>query len=143
VLGGKVTFIGNAADPQTGNYPVRILMENGGTRLRLGQVVKTTVLLKNEDSQIAVPEAAIFDQGEGLLLAVVRDGKIKVLHPELGVSEDGNVAVAKTDLKEGEPVVVEGAYGVKDDTEATILPEPPSATPPADSKGSAKGGERE
>ncbi len=127
VLGGKLTFIGSAADPQTGNYPVRILIDNKGTRLRLGQVVKTTVLLKTEESLIAVPDAAIFDQGEGPVLAVVRDKKIKLLHPELGAIEDGNVAVSKTDLKEGEPVVVEGAYAVKDGTEATILPDPPTA----------------
>jgi RND family efflux transporter MFP subunit len=155
LLVGKVAFIGNAADPQTGNYAVRILMENDGTRLRLGQVVKATVVLKSEQAQIAVPEAAIFDQGEGPLLAVIRDGKLKLLHPELGATEDGNVAVTQTDLKEGEPVVVEGAYGVPDGTEATILqekhgvpektspPEKPSETPPADSKGTAKGGERE
>jgi membrane fusion protein (multidrug efflux system) len=143
VPGGKVTFIGSAADPQTGNYPVRILMENNGTRLRLGQVVKAAIVLKKEEPQIAVPEAAIFDQGEGPLLAVVRDKKIKLLHPELGPSDGGNVAVAKTDLKEGEPVVVEGAYGVPDDTQATILPEPPRAPAPAESKGAAKGGERE
>lgn len=127
VVSGKVTFIGSAADPQTGNYAVRILMENTGMRLRLGQVVKAIVVLKNEEPQIAVPEAAIFDQGEGPLLAVVRDGKIKLLHPELGATEGGNVAVAKTDLKEGEPVVIEGAYGVADDTEAKILQEPPAA----------------
>jgi HlyD family secretion protein len=127
VISGKVSFIGSAADPQTGNYAVRILMENNGMRLRLGQVVKAIVVLKNEEPQIAVPEAAIFDQGEGPLLAVVREGKIKLLHPELGATEGGNVAVAKTDLKEGEPVVVEGAYGVADDTQATILPAAPAA----------------
>jgi HlyD family secretion protein len=122
VISGKVSFIGSAADPQTGNYAVRILMENNGMRLRSGQVVKAIVVLKNEEPQIAVPEAAIFDQGEGPLLAVVREGKIKLLHPELGATDGGNVAVAKTDLKEGEPVVVEGAYGVADDTEAKVLP---------------------
>jgi len=143
LLMGKVTFIGNAADPQTGNYAVRILMDNEGTRLRLGQVVKVTVVLKSEQSQIAVPETAVFDQGEGPLLAVIRDKKLKLLHPELGATEDGNVAVTKTDLKEGEPVVVEGAYAVKDGIEARILSEPPTAPPAADKKEPAKGGEHE
>jgi multidrug efflux pump subunit AcrA (membrane-fusion protein) len=140
---GKVTFIGNSADPQTGNYAVRILMDNEGTRLRLGQVVKVTVVLKSEQSQIAVPETAVFDQGEGPLLAVIRDKKLKLLHPELGATEDGNVAVTKTDLKEGEPVVVEGAYAVRDGIEAKILSEPPTASPAADKKEPAKGGEHE
>ena len=134
-VSGKVSFIGSAADPQTGNYAVRILMDNSGTRLRLGQVVKATIVLRKEEPQLAVPDSAIFDQGEGPLLAVVREGKIKLLHPELGAREGDNVAVSKTDLKEGEPVVIEGAYGVPDDTEATILPEAPTATSSPESKG--------
>ncbi len=160
VVSGKVAFIGNSADPQTGNYAVRILMDNEGGRLRLGQVVKATIVLRTEEPQLAVPEAAIFDQGEGPLLAVVREGKIRLLHPELGASDGGNVAVNRTDLKEGEPVVVEGAYGVEDNkVEATILTEPklpeskegkpgdakeakPEANKPADEKEKAKGDER-
>jgi HlyD family secretion protein len=140
-LQGKVSFIGSAADPQTGNYAVRMLVENKDARLRLGQVVKATVVLRTEDSLLAVPEVAIFDQGEGPLLAVVREvndreGKIKILHPELGPTDGGNVAVTKTDLKEGDLVVIEGAYNVPDDTAATILPEPPATS--AEAAGDAK-----
>jgi hypothetical protein len=94
------------------------------------------VVLKKAEPQLAVPEAALFDLGEGPLLSVVRDGKIKVLHPEVGTAQGGNVAVAKTDLKEGEPVVVEGGYNVPENTLATILPDPP-ATPAAESKADA------
>jgi len=141
IVSGKVAFIGNSADPQTGNYAVRILMDNEGGRLRLGQVVKATIVLRTEEPQLAVPEAAIFDQGEGPLLAVVREGKIRLLHPELGASDGGNIAVTKTDLKEGEPVVVEGAYGVEDNkVEATILAEPKSAE---SKEGEAKEGKTE
>jgi HlyD family secretion protein len=144
IVSGKVAFIGNSADPQTGNYAVRILMDNEGGRLRLGQVVKATIVLRTEEPQLAVPEAAIFDQGEGPLLAVVRDGKIRLLHPELGASEGGNVAVTKTDLKEGEQVVVEGAYGVEDNkVEATILAEPKSAESKEGKPGEAKEGKAE
>jgi RND family efflux transporter MFP subunit len=145
VVSGKVAFIGNSADPQTGNYAVRILMDNEGGRLRLGQVVKATILLRTEEPQIAVPETAIFDQGEGPLLAVVREGKIRLLHPELGATQDGNVAVTKTDLKEGEKVIVEGAYGVEDDKVevGNILPEKPAEKEKAegDSKEKEKAGE--
>ncbi len=144
VVSGKVAFIGNSADPQTGNYAVRILMDNAGGRLRLGQVVKATILLRTEEPQLAVPEAAIFDQGEGPLLAVVREGKIRLLHPELGASDGGNVAVNRTDLKEGEPVVVEGAYGVEDNkVEATILAEPKLAESKEGKPGKAKEGKAE
>jgi HlyD family secretion protein len=135
---GKVAFIGRVADMQTGNFPVRVLIENAAARLRVGQVVKTIVTLRNEEPAIAVPEAALFDQGEGPLLAVVRDEKLKLLHPELGTAEGGFVVVTKTDLREGEMVAVEGAYNVPDGTSATVEAAKPAAgeseekAPPAD-----------
>jgi len=119
-LNGQLAFVGAVADPQTGNFPARILVDNADGRLRVGQVVKATIKLRTDQSAIAVPQAAIFDQGEGPLLAVVRDGKLKQLHPVLGAAEAGLVVVTKTDLREGEMVVTDGAYSVPDGTEATI-----------------------
>ena len=47
---------------------------------------------------------------------MVRDGKTVVLHPEVGKPGKGWVAVAGTDLKEGEPVIVEGGYNLPEGT---------------------------
>jgi RND family efflux transporter MFP subunit len=121
---GEVAFVGRVADPTTGNVPVRVLVENPSAELRLGQVIKATISVRKEQPAIAVPETALFDQGEGSLLAVVRDGKLQILHPEPGLSQAGWVAVAKTDLQEGEMVVTEGAYNVPEGTEATIVQAP-------------------
>jgi RND family efflux transporter MFP subunit len=123
-LSGQVAFVGAVADPQTGSFPARILVNNADGRLRIGEVVKAIVKLRTEQAAIAVPQAAIYDQGEGPLLAVVRDGKIKQLHPELGAAEGGLVVVTKTDLHEGEMVVTDGAYNVPEGTEATISKSP-------------------
>ena len=68
---------------------------------------------------LQVPAAAIIDMGEGPALTVVRDGKTVVLHPEIGKASKGWVAITKTDLKEGEPVIVEGGYNVPEGTAAT------------------------
>ena len=65
---------------------------------------------------LQVPAAAILDLGEGPVLSVVRDGKSVVLHPEVGTSHEGWVAVSGTDLKEGEPVIVEGGYNLPERT---------------------------
>ncbi|HUE13816.1 MAG TPA: efflux RND transporter periplasmic adaptor subunit [Planctomycetaceae bacterium] len=146
-LNGQVAFVGAVADPQTGNFPTRVLVDNADGRLRVGQVVKATVKLRTEQSAIAVPQKAIFDQGEGPLLAVVRDGKIKQLHPELGAAEGGLVVVTKTDLHEGEMVVTEGAYSVPEGTDATIAQtaaaEPVKHTETAKAGEPAKVGEHE
>jgi RND family efflux transporter MFP subunit len=138
-INGQVAFIGSVADPQTGNFPTRILVDNADGKLRVGQVVKATIKLRTEQAAITVPQAAIFDEGEGPLVAVVRDGKIKQLHPELGAAEGGFVVVKKTDLHDGDMVVTDGAYNVKDGTDATISPSP--AGEPAKATETAKAGE--
>lgn len=146
-INGQVAFVGSVADPQTGNFPTRILVDNAEGRLRVGQVVKATIKLRTEPAAIVVPQAAIFDEGEGPLLAVVRDGKIKQLHPEVGTAEGGMVVVRKTDLHDEDMVVTEGAYNVKDGTDATIAPVAAAVsakgTKTAKGGGTAKAGEHE
>ena len=53
-------------------------------------------------------------------LVVIRDGKTVILHPKLGLKDDGWIAVSDTDLKPDEPVVVEGGYNLPDDTEVEV-----------------------
>ena len=42
-MAGKVEFVGRVTDPQTGNLPVRVLVENPQGRLTLGQTVRVTI----------------------------------------------------------------------------------------------------
>ncbi|MGC8640951.1 MAG: efflux RND transporter periplasmic adaptor subunit [Isosphaeraceae bacterium] len=113
---GKVDFVGRIADPQTGNLLVRILVDNPAGKLVIGETVRVTIIVAERPSVLQVPAAAILDLGEGPTLTVVRDGKTAVLHPEIGKAGKEWVTVAKTDLKEGEPVVVEGGYNVPEGT---------------------------
>ena len=69
---------------------------------------------------LQVPVAAILDLGEGPVLSVVRDGKSVVLHPEVGTSHEGWVGVSGVDLKEGEPVIVEGGYNLPAETPVRV-----------------------
>ena len=75
-----------------------------------------TITVDEHAGVLQVPSAAILDLGEGPVLSVVRDGKTVVLHPELRTSQGGWVAISGTDLKEGEPVIVEGGYNLPEGT---------------------------
>jgi RND family efflux transporter MFP subunit len=121
-LVGKVTFVGRAVDPQTGNLPVRILVDNSQERLPLGQTVAATIAVAEQAGALAVPAEAIEDLGEGPVLNVVREGKSAVLHPRLGARDDQWVEVVGTDLREGELVIVEGGYNLPEGTEVTVAP---------------------
>jgi multidrug efflux pump subunit AcrA (membrane-fusion protein) len=132
-LAGKVAFVGRISDPQTGNLPVRIMVENAPGQLALGQMVQVTINRGEKVDLLQVPVAAVLDMGEGQVLAVVRDGKSVVLHPELGTARDGWVAISGTDLKEGEPVIVEGGYNLPDGTHVKLA-EPKAVVEAGDHK---------
>jgi RND family efflux transporter MFP subunit len=113
---GKVDFVGRIADPQTGNLPVRVLVDNPKGLLTVGQTVGLTITIAEQKGVLEVPSVSILDLGEGPVLTVVRDGKTALLHPEVGVSHGGWVPITGTDLKEGEPVIVEGGYNLPEGT---------------------------
>jgi RND family efflux transporter MFP subunit len=113
---GTVDIVGRIADPQTGNLPVRVLVENPEGRLSVGQSVQVAIILGEKDGVVQVPAGAIFDLGEGPILGVVRDGRASLLHPEVGPNRDGWVSISGTDLTAGEPVIIEGAYALPEGT---------------------------
>ncbi len=124
---GRVVSVGQVVDPQTGNVPVRVLVDNPKGRLRLGQMVTVAITVGEKPDLLAVPVAAISDMGEGPLLSVVRHGKAVLLYPQLGHKDQQWVEVVGTDLKPGEPVVVEGNYSLPDDT--PVVEKPGEAKP--------------
>jgi multidrug efflux pump subunit AcrA (membrane-fusion protein) len=128
---GKVAFVGRVADPQTGNLPVRVLVDNPQARLAIGQSIRVSIVVEEHTAALQVPVAALLDLGEGPVLSVVRDGKSVVLHPELVPSQGGWTEVSGTDLKAGEPVVVDGGYNLPEHTPVRLADAKPAAEAPA------------
>jgi membrane fusion protein (multidrug efflux system) len=120
---GKVAFVGRIADPQTGSLPIRVLVDNPEGRLTIGQSVTVSIIVEERKSVLQVPVAAVLDLGEGPILSIVRDGKSFVLHPEVRTPHQGWVEIAGTDLKEGEPVIIEGGYNLPEKTAVSLLNE--------------------
>jgi RND family efflux transporter MFP subunit len=119
-IGGKVASIGAVTDPQTGNLPVRVLVDNNAGRLTLGQTAVVSISIE-ERNVLAVPAAAIFDLGEGELINVVRAGKTIVLkHFNVGRKDGDWVEVSNIELKAGEPVIVDGGYNLPEGRAVTI-----------------------
>src|SRR5207247_741946 len=105
---GKVVSIGRIVDPQTGNLPVRILMDNADDRLAVGQTLAIAIEVHKRADVLTVPSVALVDLGEGPLVVVVRAGKVVQLHPTSVSSHGKWTVVSGTDLRAGEQVVIEG-----------------------------------
>jgi multidrug efflux system membrane fusion protein len=119
-VAGKVLIVGKVADAQTGNLPVRVLVENADGKLTLGQSVSAKIVV-HEEKALAVPLEAVHDLGEGMVISVVRDGKTAILKdPKLGRKDEQWIEVAGTDLKPGEPVVGRDGYNLPEGTEVVV-----------------------
>ncbi len=82
---------------------------------------------------LSVPFGAIHDEGDSPAITVVREGKAVILHPKIGERNGDWVIVSDTDLKEGEPVAISGAYNLPDGTAVQVEIPATEATAPKDS----------
>jgi RND family efflux transporter MFP subunit len=127
-IGGKVVSVGQVVDPQTGNVPVRVLIENQSQRIAVGQTLIMTIVVGGQENELAVPTAAIIDLGEGPLLFVVRDGKAVQLHPAAINQRGPWTAISGVDLEAGEPVVIDGGYNLPDGAKVLMAPSKQAST---------------
>lgn len=124
-----VSFVGSSTDSQTGNVPLRILVENKDHKFVVGQTTNVEIEVSAPTSKLCVPREAIHDEGDSAAITVIRDGKAAVLHPEIGESENGWIEVSNTDLRKGELVAVSGAYNLPDGAAVKVAGENASPEP--------------
>jgi len=93
---GKVVFIDNAVDPNTGTIKVRAQFDNKDAALWPGQFVNVSVQLYEETDAIVIPSRAVQTGPEGQYVYVIK--------PEL-TAEMRKISVERT---EGDAVVVKG-----------------------------------
>ncbi len=128
-MAGKVAFVGRVADPQTGNLPIR---DPGGQPAgtahdrAVGPGVDHRRRTQGRRSRSRLRRSSTWERGRSC--SVVRDGKSVVLHPEVGRRTEGWTEVSGTDLKEGEPVIVEGGYNLPEETPVKLAGEEKDAT---------------
>jgi multidrug efflux pump subunit AcrA (membrane-fusion protein) len=131
-IAGKVLSVGKIVDAQTGNLPVRILLDNPRGQLAIGQTLEVAITVAEGATVLAVPAEAVFDLGEGSIVCVVRDHASHQLHVEAGQPREGWTPVTGSDLRPGEPVITKGGFNLPDDTEVTIEPEAGASSEPAE-----------
>jgi RND family efflux transporter MFP subunit len=132
---GTVTFVGQVVDPQTGNLPVQIAIDNSDGKFAVGAIVAAAITVEEVKEVLAIPTAALFDIGEGSVINIIRNGKSVRAEPKLGVQDRQWAEISGTDLKDplkaGEMVIVEGGYNLPDGTEVAIAAEAADEEPDA------------
>ncbi len=135
---GEVVSIGHVVDPQTGNLPVRIHVENQAGTLSIGQMVQVSILVEKTRESLIVPAVAIIDLSDGPVVTVVRDGKTVQLHPESLTIQRDRAVISGGGLHPGESVVVEGGFNLPEGTAVKVEPAKSVAQPDADAQAESK-----
>ncbi len=113
---GTVAFVGLQVDPRNDAVPVRIA---AGARsgLRPGATLDARIVVATRRDCLAAPEnAVVTDPDGGTAVAVVDGDRARLLRVRAGVRDRGLVEVEGDGLKDGTPIVVEGAYGLPKET---------------------------
>jgi multidrug efflux pump subunit AcrA (membrane-fusion protein) len=74
---GKVAFIAIGAQPDTGNFQVKLRFPNQKLQLRANQVARALVLTQPEAKRLTIPDAALMEDTDPPQVVVAKDVKVK------------------------------------------------------------------
>jgi len=117
---GKITQINSKVDAISRSFTIKIEIPNPNFKLKSGMFARVKIPKEKRDSTLYLPTTALLMKGEDTVAFTIQDGAAKLHKLTLGIS-DGKVTEVVEGLKEGDVVIVEGLYAVKDGTKVEVL----------------------
>lgn len=109
---GKLVFIDNTTDPQTGTIRMKAEFANGAHKLWPGSYVSVSLVSRNVENAVLVPaQAVVTGPVDKFIYVVGTDDKVVQQKVDVVAIEDGQAAV--TGLAAGARVVVEGSQNLR------------------------------
>jgi multidrug efflux system membrane fusion protein len=108
VPGGRLTFVDNAVDPQTGTITLKATFPNEGRVLWPGEFVNVAMTLSNRANATVVPVQAVQNGQKGQYVYVVTSGDGVQMRPVTVVQQVDNQAVIGKGVNPGDTVVTDG-----------------------------------
>ena len=113
VSGGRVAFIENTVDPQTGTIMVRALFENKDESLWPGTLASVRITLRVDPNVVVVPTEAVQNGQRGPYVFVIENGVAKVRPVTVSRTVSGESLIA-SGLNGDETVVTDGQLSLRD-----------------------------
>jgi HlyD family secretion protein len=114
---GKVTLVSPALDPNSTTVEVWVEVANPDGRLRPGTAASIAMVARTISDAVVVPASALLKTPEGAnQVMIVNDGRARQVAVEPGVRQGDRLQITKG-LSGGETVIVNGAYGLPDNTQ--------------------------
>jgi multidrug efflux system membrane fusion protein len=110
---GRIEFVDNALDPQSGTIRVRAVFDNRDGRLAPGLFARLKVAGGGERDAVLIDDRAVgTDQSKKFVFVVDADQRVAYREVKLGPLVDG-LRVVREGLKPGEAIVVNGVQRVR------------------------------
>ena len=111
--GGKVAFIENTVDPQTGTILVRGIFENSDEKLWPGTLASVRVTLRTDANLVTIPSEAVQSGQKGTFVFVIENNVARVRNVKVLRTADGETVLAEG-LEGNETVVIDGQLSLRD-----------------------------
>ena len=119
-VAGKVTLVSPALDPNSTTVEIWVEAANPDGSLRPGTSASISAVAQTVHDAVVVPASALLKTPDGAsVVMIVRDNRAQQVAVETGVREGDRLQVTKG-LSGGETVIVNGAYGLPDNTRVKV-----------------------
>src|SRR5262249_7182752 len=105
---GRVSFIDNTVDAQTGTIKLKGTFQNAHQGLWPGLFVQVTLSLTSDENAIVVPASAVQPSASGQYVYVVKADRTAEVRPVTVARQQGEEVIIAKGLSAGEDVVTEG-----------------------------------
>jgi RND family efflux transporter MFP subunit len=117
---GKVTLVSPALDPNSTTVEIWIEASNPDGRLRPGTSASIAAVAQTLKNAIVIPASALLKTPEGgTVVMIVSSDHARQVAVDVGIREGDRVQITKG-LGGGETVIVNGSYGLPDNTQVKI-----------------------
>ncbi len=101
---GRVELVSSAADPDTGNFIVKLTVNNSERLLRPGMSATLTMSGIERSNTLVIPKALMVDRNRRRVVYLYREGVAREVEPVLGVAV-GDMLPVLAGLKPGDRVI--------------------------------------
>lgn len=117
---GNIYYVGLVADQINKKFPIKIQVSNEDNRIKAGMMAQVKILFGEQKDVLIIPKTAIFmEENIEKVYIVDKNKRIKILSIKTELSEE--LTLIKDGLVEGDIVVINGNYELKDGDEVNII----------------------
>lgn len=119
---GRIDFVDNRLDENTGTLRMRVVVDNTDGVLRPGLFARLRLPISQNEEAFLIPDKAIVtDQAAKVVMTVDGEGKVIPKPVELGTLQ-GDMRVIRTGLSVSDRIIVEGLLRARPGVEVNAVP---------------------